>query len=609
MGRVTIEELKSKARSLPLLPGVYLMMDASGKVIYVGKAKKLRNRVSQYFQNTASHAPKTKRMVSQVDHFETIVASSEFEALVLECSLIKQHMPHYNILLKDDKGYPYIRLDPREAYPVPELAGRTADDGASYFGPFGGRYVTQSFLDTIRIALKLPGCGKSFLRKKGRTCLNYHLGNCEGWCRGTPGQEAYRERIEQASRLFRGGYKQVSAELRERMLEASDALRFEEAASLRDRLKALDALKEKQLVTAGNAARTDAVGYYAGNGKSCFSVLHFAEGSLVDKDYQLLPEQEDAEEAVGALVKQYYLLRGSAPKEILLPFEPEDAQLIAELLEKEYGKRVTIRVPQRGEGAARVELAVKNAREEAERVTSKEEKRQALLKKLQTLLGLPELPNRIEAFDISNTAGTDIVASMTVFVDGKPAKKEYRRFQVRDLEDQDDYASMRQVVGRRFQRLLDGDEKFSEKPELLLIDGGAAHAACAEEALSALGLQIPTFGMVKDYRHRTRALITSGGNEIGISGTPALFALIGSIQEETHRFAIEYHRKLQSRRVRGSSLQKIPGVGEKRSRELLRTFGSLAAIREADLTTLRLTLPEPTAKAVYDYFHTEEETP
>ncbi|MBR2897591.1 MAG: excinuclease ABC subunit UvrC [Oscillospiraceae bacterium] len=605
---MTLEELKQKSRSLPLLPGVYLMLDAGGKVIYVGKAKKLRNRVSQYFRNTASHSPKTRRMVSQVDRFETIVASSEFEALVLECSLIKQHMPRYNILLKDDKGYPYIRVDLREEYPVMELAGKTAEDGASYFGPYGGRYVSQKFLDTIRIALRLPGCSAAFRRGKQRTCLNYHLGNCEGWCREEVTAKEYRERIDQAVHLLRGGYKQVSAELREKMLEASDALRFEEAAALRDRLKALEALKEKQLVTAGNAVQTDAVGYYSGGGKSCFSVLHFWGGSLVDKDYQILPEQEDAEEAIGALLKQYYLLRGSAPKEILIPTPLEDAELFAELLQKEYGKKVTIRVPQRGEGAARVALAAKNAQEEAERVTTKEEKRFALLRKLQQLLNLPDIPHRIEAYDISNTAGTDIVASMTVFSDGKPLKRDYRRFQIRGLADQDDYASMRQVIERRFRRFLEGDEKFSEMPDLLLIDGGEKQAACAEESLQLLSLKVPVFGMVKDDRHRTRALVTSSGHEIGISAVPALFALIGNIQEETHRFAIAYHRKLQSRRVRGSTLQKIPGIGEKRSRELLKSFGSIAAIRDADLSVLRMHLPENAAQAVYHHFHKEEES-
>lgn len=602
-----LEELKTKARSLPLLPGVYIMQDASGKVIYVGKAKKLRNRVSQYFQNTAAHSPKTRRMVSQVDHFETILASTEFEALVLECSLIKQHMPRYNILLKDDKGYPYIRVDLREDYPVMELAGRTSEDGASYFGPYGGRYVSQKFLDTIRIALRLPGCGTGFRRGKRRTCLNYHLGNCEGWCREEKSAQEYRERMEQAVRLLRGGYKQVSAELRKKMNEAADALRFEEAAALRDRLKALQALKEKQLVTAGNSVQTDAIGYYTGNGKSCFSVLHFLNGSLVDKDYQILSEQEDAEEAVSSLVKQYYLLRGSAPKEILIPVPLEDAELFAELLQKEYGKKVTIRVPQRGEGAARAALAAKNAQEEAERVTTKEEKRLDLLRKLQQLLSLPDLPRRIEAYDISNTAGTDIVASMTVFADGKPLKRDYRRFQIRGLKDQDDYASMRQVVERRFRRLLDGDAKFSAMPDLLLIDGGAQQAACAEESLALLALKIPVFGMVKDDRHRTRALVTSAGGEIGISSVPALFALVGNIQEETHRFAIEYHRKLQSRRMRGSTLQKIPGIGEKRSRELLKNFGSLSAVREADVSELRRHLPENTAQAVYDYFRKQEE--
>ena len=385
---MTKTELKEKALSLPLSPGVYLMQNKANEVIYVGKAKKLKNRVSQYFIDSAAHTPKTRLMVSKVDHFDVILAASEFEALVLECSLIKRYMPKYNILLKDDKGYPYLRLDLSEPYPVMTLAPRALEDGAKYNGPYGGRYLTQKAIDTLRLTFKLPGCGKQFPRDIGkeRPCLNYQLGNCDGWCRGVPDQAEYQERMRQAASLLSGSYKPVAAELKSRMLEASEALEFERAAELRDRMNAIEALGQKQLVTAGRMADTDAIGYAQTEAKGCFAVLHYVDGNLVDKDYEILPLAEDPAEAVSALTKQYYLSRGAAPKQILLPMEMEDAELFAELLTQTLNKRVRIRVPQRGDNTRLVELAVTNARQEAERITTKEEKLRGTLELLRQML-------------------------------------------------------------------------------------------------------------------------------------------------------------------------------------------------------------------------------
>lgn len=605
---MTFDQLKEKAHELPLEPGVYLMQDKTGQVIYVGKAKKLRNRVSQYFVDAASHTPKTRLMVSQIDHFDVIVAASEFEALVLECSLIKRHMPKYNILLKDDKGYPYLRIDLREEYPAMTLSNRVLDDGADYYGPFGGRYVTQQLIDTIRLTFKLPGCSKKFPRDVGkeRPCLNYHMNNCDAWCQPGKSPQTYQAVMKQVTLLLQGKYQQVAAQLRQQMEEASEALEFEQAAAYRDRLLAIENLGKKQLVTAGTMAHTDVIGYYQSEAKACFSVLHFVDGSLLDKDYEILPVSDDPNEAVSTLVKQYYLSRNCAPKEILLPFEMEDAQLFAELLYQNLKKRVHIRVPQRGDNVRLVALANKNAREEAERVTSKEERTNGTLKLLQSMLGLPESPRRMESFDISNMAGRDIVASMVVFQDGKPLKRDYKRFQVQDLENQDDYASMYQVITRRFRHFKQGDKGFSEAPDLLLIDGGAVHAKTAENALRALDLSFPVFGMVKDNRHRTRALVTSEGWEIGIQAAPAVFALIGQIQEETHRFAISYNRLLRSRRMRESILDQIPGVGEVRKKKLLEKFKSVSAIQKASREALREVLPAAQADAVFDFFHSQQ---
>ena len=601
---MTFQELKEKALTLPLAPGVYIMRDKGNTVIYVGKAKKLKNRVSQYFQDTANHTPKTKLMVSKIDHFDVIVAASEFEALVLECSLIKQYLPKYNILLKDDKGYPYLRLDKREEYPQITMVSKISDDAAEYFGPFGSRGVTQSLQEAIQAALKLPSCKKQFPRDigKDRPCLNYHMNRCAGWCQPNRSQVEYRNVIEQVRQLLLGNYKDVAQQMREEMLSAADQLDFELAAALRDRLLAVEALSQKQLVTAGTLADTDVIGYGESESKACFAVLHFSGGNLLDKDYEVFAIPDDREAAVSSLMKQYYLSRGFAPKHILLPFAIEDSELFAQFMLERFDRKINLRVPQRGDNVRLVELANKNAAEEAQRMTSKEEKHTGALHLLEKMLGLSDL-NRIESFDISHISGTDIVAGMIVFEDGKPKKSDYRRFQLKDMPVQDDYASMHQVLTRRFRHFVDGDKGFAEKPDLLLIDGGITHATVAREALRSLELDIPVFGMVKDDRHRTRALVTPEGEEIRIDAKQAVFSLIGTIQEEVHRFAIDYHRQKRSKRLRYSELDQITGIGPKRKEQLLKTFGSIASIRQASLAELERLLPKDSAASVYHHFH------
>lgn len=602
------EELKEKALSLPLAPGVYIMKDKTDHVIYVGKAKKLKNRVSQYFQDTASHSLKTRIMVSKIDHFDVIIAASEFEALVLECSLIKQHCPKYNILLKDDKGYPFLRLDMKQAYPRIEMVSKLQDDGAQYFGPFGSRGVTQDLLKTLQLALKLPDCSLKFPRDIGkeRPCLNYHMNQCSGWCLKEKTKEEYRSVIEQARQLLLGNYKTVAAAIRKEMLSASEELNFELAAGLRDRLQAVERLGTKQLVTAAAMADTDVIGYSQTEVKACFTVLHFSGGNLLDKEFVIIPTPDDGEAAISSLLKQFYLSRGFAPKVILLPCDMEDRDLFERLLEQEFQKKVRIRIPQRGDNARLVELAVKNAMEEAERVTDREERLHSVLRLLGQMLLIPA-PKRIESFDISNISGTDIVASMVVFCNGKPSPGDYKRFKIQELECQDDYASMEQVVRRRFDRYLNGDKGFDTLPDLLLIDGGVNHAGTALAVLEELALTIPVFGMVKDDRHRTRALVTPDGMEIGIDRNQAVFSFIGNIQEETHRFAINYHRKLRSKRLRYSELDNIPGVGPKRKQQLLKTFQSLTAISAASLEELERLLPRDAAMAVYLHFKNKSE--
>ena len=602
-----IEKLREKANRLPLLPGVYLMLDEHGEVIYVGKAKALKNRVVSYFRG--EHEPKTAAMVEKVCDFNVIVAASEFEALVLENSLIKRHQPHYNILLRDDKAYPFVRLDVKSLCPRITIANKVAPDGAKYFGPYGGRGLTRDIIDTICKALKLPNCGKVFPRDfgRGKTCLNFHMGFCAGFCAGKCGQEEYKAAIRDAEMIFFGKTTQLISEIEKEMEHFSEELLFEKAAEARDKLRSLEGLSNRQRVIAGNADSLDAIGFYRGV-KSCFAVLHYSDGDLIAKDYEIFDEPlEDDAGAVSALVRQYYSIKGLWPKTLLLPTELADAEDLEQLLTNAAGHKVGLEVPKRGEKRLLLEKANINAREECMRVTTALQRRSKTLEWLAEALGLDAPLRRIEAFDISNTQNFGIVASMTVFVDGKPLKGAYRKFRIKDMPEQDDYASMFQAVSRRFARYKEGDEKFSVLPDLLLMDGGDRHAAIAVNALRELGISLPVLGMVKDDRHRTRALIYPDGREVGITSNPAVFALIGTIQEETHRTAIEYHRSLRSAQI-GSKLDNIKGVGETRRNQLLKHFKTIKAISEASFEELAVVVPKNTATAVYEHFK-EKRTP
>ncbi len=599
---MTRGELLEKANSLPLAPGVYLMKNESHEVIYVGKAKRLKNRVSQYFQAGHGHDLKTQMMVSSVYDFDTIIVRTEFEALVLENSLIKQHMPRYNILLKDGKGYPFVRLS-RQRYPKFSLCHKRENDGARYFGPFGGRYETRSAIDALLTALKLPACNRQFPRDIGRErpCLNHHMGRCDGFCRGVPEEAEYRRRIEQVVLLLTGKLGEVTADLEAEMAQAAEELHFERAAELRDRIRAIEILSKRQQVIAAHCADTDLWGLYRG-GRCCYAILHYEQGQLIYRETRVFaaPANEEEAEMLAALLLQYYGERTALPREILLPCEIEDLDALAQLLTEASGHKVRLAVPQRGEKAELMAMAAQNAREEAERQTTREEREDRTLVLLTRMLGLPEAPRRMEAYDISNTGGSDIVASMTVFHGSRPAKSQYRRFKIKAVENHpDDYRSMEEVLTRRFQRYADGDEKFAPLPDVLLIDGGETHAQVALRVTERFGLAIPIFGMVKDNRHRTRALMTPEGREIGIRQNQAVFALIGQIQEETHRFAITYHHESHSRSVRKSALDDIPGLGPVRRQALLKAFKSVKAIREAEVEELAQVVPRGVAEEVY----------
>lgn len=602
-----IEKLREKARALPAKPGVYIMLDEAGDVIYVGKAKVLRNRVSSYF--VGSHNAKTTALVSKICDFNVIVAKSEFEALVLENSLIKHHMPRYNILLKDDKGYPYVRLDRKKPYARFELVSKQENDGAVYFGPFGGRSVTKDAIEAVCKALKLPTCSRKFPRDIGkeRPCLNFHMGNCRGYCLKDATQKEYDEQLEKAVMIFEGKTDKIIESLEKEMNEAAENLKFELAAAKRDSIRALESMKKKQTVLSLKNADTDAVGFYRGENKCCFAVLHYIKGQLLDKDYEILPTplEEDAD-AISILIRRFYEVNGTAPENILLPMELPDGEAIEELLRSRYGRHTTLMVPQRGEKRSYSEAAQINAKEEIERITTKEERISKTAAYLKDALGLDTMPDRIEAYDISNTGADDIVASMTTFYKGKPLKKAYKRFKIKSVDGPDDYASMREVIERRLDRFLSDDEGFKPLPDLMLIDGGTVHAKTAQSVIISKNLSVPVFGMVKDDRHRTRALVSPDGREIGISAVPSVFAFIGTIQEETHRFAIEYNRSLRSKRVRKSALDGIAGVGDVRKAALLRHFKSIKAIKEAEIEELMLIVPENAARAIYESFRQEE---
>ena len=602
-----LEKLREKARNLPEKPGVYIMLDESGDVIYVGKAKSLKNRVSSYFHG--SHNTKTEALVSKIYDFNVIIAGSEFEALVLENSLIKHHMPKYNILLKDDKGYPFVRLDIKNEYPRFTVASRMAEDGARYFGPYGGRSTSFSAIDAVCKALKLPTCSRRFPRDigKDRPCLNYHMGLCRAYCQKDTPKSEYDNALQQAVMVFEGRTDALIDKLEDEMEQAAQDLKFELAAEKRDRIKALTALKTKQTVLSSSKADTDAIGFFRGATKSCITVLHYIKGQLLDKDFELIPDpMENDEEALSDLLRQYYAIRGTVAENILIPFEIEDAKSLEQLLTESAGKRIMISVPKRGDKKRYTEAASENAKEEVERATTKEERVAKTAQWLKDALNLDSLPERIEAYDISNTGSENIVASMTTFYKGRPLKKAYRKFKIKSTDGQDDYHSMQEALTRRIERYISGDERFSPMPDLFLIDGGATHASGVREVEERLGIDVPVFGMVKDDRHRTRALISPEGQEIGISAFPAVFSFIGNIQEETHRFAIEFNRSLQSKKIKRSVLDNIPGVGEKRKSDLLKYFKSIKAIRSAGIEELQKIVPKNTAQAVFEYFRNKE---
>lgn len=587
------------------------MHDKSGEIIYIGKAKALKNRVSQYFGSQNNHAQKVRRMVDNVDDFEYIITDSEFEALILECSLIKQHTPKYNILLKDDKGYSYIRVSDgdwkRLSYTL-----QKKDDGAQYIGPYKSSYYVKSAVEEANKIFMLPTCNRRFPQdfRKGRPCLNYHIKQCMAPCTGKVKLKDYKESVEQALDFLRGGSSNSIKQLTAQMEEAAENLEFERAARIRDKISAVKKMGDKQKVVANKVLDEDVIASFSDGGKTCFQVFRFEGGRLFDRE-SFVFDSDDAECEVEQFILRYYTIRDDVPKNIALDKDFDGLDAVVEWLSQKRGGKVNVTVPQRGEQAQLVAMCRSNAAEALAQKKGATVKEYNVLEELKEALGLKKLPEYIESYDISNLAGTENVAGMVVYKNGKPLKSAYRKFKIKGFDGQDDYASMAEVLSRRFDEYYkaeDSEEGFGKLPDLILLDGGKGQVAAVKQVLEAKNIDVPLFGMVKDDKHRTRA-ITGDGGEIAISSKRALFAFVTRIQDEVHRFAIGYHHSRRSKNTFKSSLTQIDGIGEVRAKTLLKHFRTIDNISKADLQELE-TAPKMTkdaALAVYRYFHSEEE--
>lgn len=606
-----LQTLRKKSMKLPLRPGVYIMKDSSNKIIYIGKAKALKNRVSQYFGSQEGHNRKVRKMVENVRDFDYIITDSEYEALVLECNLIKLHKPHYNILLKDDKGYHYIRIS-NEMYPRITAAKQVAEDGAVYLGPYtSASSVKQSVDEALRV-FRLPSCRRKFPQEigKGRPCLNYSIKQCMGLCRGKIKPEEYREAIDDAIDFLRGGTTESIKRLTERMEQYAEELEFEKAAKVRDRITALRKMSERQKVVMTKAPEQDVFALAQSGSEACAVVFRFMGGRLVDSEPFMLGEITSAEYARSQLILQFYAIRERIPPRILLDGEADDLELLERMLSEQAGRKVAIMLPQKGESHQLVEMCRQNAAEHLANPRGRQGSHTAAADELARLLGLSRAPEYIESYDISNTGGENNVAGMVVFENGLPLKSAYRKFKIRTVSGQDDYGSMREVICRRideYHQHKDEGTGFGRLPDLILLDGGQGHVAAIKPLIEASGLDIPVFGMVKDDKHRTRAISADGG-EIAISGTRAAFTLVSTIQEEVHRFAITFHRSSRSKGMKGLSLTRIEGIGETRARELIKHFKTITAIKNASVEELAAVngMNSAAAQRVYDFYRSEE---
>ncbi|MBQ2696524.1 MAG: excinuclease ABC subunit UvrC [Clostridia bacterium] len=597
------------------------MKDKNGEVIYVGKAKILKNRIKQYFTAVENHAPKVRAMVSNIDSFEYIITDSELEALILECNLIKKHKPYYNILLKDDKHYPYIKVTIREPYPRIFLSRKMVKDGNKYYGPYTGSAAVREVIDMVSKLCKLPTCHLKMPEDIGkkRECLNAHIEQCMAPCIHPITKEEYRKQVVRACQFLEGDHEDILHQLTREMEAASESLEFERAALLRDKINAIHKIEERQKIISERQADEDVIGFYRQGNKTYGVVLFIRHGRLIGRHSTVLDKTADTPDEVlcGEFLKQFYAENGDIPKTVYTCFKSEDEDLISQWLTRKSGRKTLVKSPVRGEKKRLTEMACKNARQNAVDHLLKDSSKNIpkSMLELKEKLGLAGLPKRIESYDISHTAGEDAVGSMVVFRDGKPSKSFYRHFKIEKAKGGDDCQSMTEMLYRRFRRAKEEEEeiekgisstpKFLPLPDVILLDGGKGQVHAISELLELLDLDIPLFGMVKDDRHRTRGVITPKGEEIEFLKTSEAFRLLSSLQEEVHRFAISYHKKLRTKHVTGSVLEEIEGVGSETRKKLIRHFKSVSAIKDAKLSELQAVpgLSKRVSENVYNFFH------
>lgn len=610
-------DIKEELKKLPEKPGVYLMHDADDTIIYVGKAVSLKNRVRQYFQSSRDKTKKIQTMVSKIARFEYIITDSELEALVLECNLIKEHMPKYNTMLKDGKAYPYICVTVGEEYPRVSMVHKKKKDKSRYFGPYTSRMAVNDTLELLHKLFQIRTCNRVLPRDIGkeRPCLNYHIKQCSAPCQGYISKEEYQKQIQLVLDFLNGTYTGIQKELEEKMRQASQEMRFEEAIQYRELLHSLKHVVQKQKITEISSAEDrDVIAFAVDGTDAVVQVFFVREGKMIGRDhFHLVVAQGDSNSAImSSFVKQFYAGTPFLPSELYLQYPLEDETLVQQWLSQKKGKKVTIKVPQRGEKERLVELAQKNAKlvltQDTEKIKREEIRTRGAVRQIEEWLGIAPL-SRMEAYDISNTNGFQSVGSMVVYEDGRPKKSDYRKFRIKWVQGANDYASMNELLQRRFTHGAQSEEmdSFQRFPDLILMDGGRGQVNIAEQVLAELGYEIPVCGMVKDEHHRTRGLYYKN-QEIPIDRHSEGFQLITRIQDEAHRFAIEYHRSLRGKESTHSILDDIEGIGVKRCGALMRTYENIAQMKAASVEELE-NIPEMNhraAQAVYDFFHAGE---
>ena len=620
-------DIKEQLKILPDSPGVYIMKDLEGTVIYVGKAISLKNRVRQYFQSAKHHPPKVRAMVVNIVSFEYILTDSELEALILECNLIKKYKPKYNILLRDDKTYPYIKVTLEEEYPRIIKTRKVKKDKGKYFGPYTNVGALNEAIDIIHQMYPIRTCKKNIskmIERRERPCLNYHIKKCMGPCRGVEGKEQYQQMIQEIILLLNGKEEELVKRINEKMKEAAKKLDFEKAAYYRDQLQALENTLEKQKIVSTNMIDQDVIAAAIGKDLTCVQVFMIREGKLVHREHFLLATQEETkEEILSSFIKQYYMEASFIPKEVFIEKELEDQGLIEEWLSKRKDSRVRLKTPVRGEKKQMMELVAKNALmvlAQNTKLAAADQAQEEVLLELQELLQLEEYPLRLEAYDISNMQGLQSVGSMVVFENGKPSYKDYRRFKIKTIIGPNDYGSLEEIIERRFRRglaeaeeVLEGkssmkEGKFSVFPDVIMMDGGIGQVNSALKVLGELSIDIPVCGMVKDDKHRTKGLVYNGV-EIILDKSSKLYRLISKLQDEVHRFAIEYHKSLRKKDMLQSQLEEIAGVGEARRKALIKHFKDIQKIKEASIEELQGAegISRKVAEAVFNHFRLEKD--